>query len=551
MTPFQVFGNGARGCIGRPFAWQEAILAIALVLQNFNVRMDDPSYQLQIRQTLTVKPDNFFIRATLRQGINPVTLERKMYAGLGDDDAQKRDRRHTLAMRPADAVRGNQGKPMLILYGSNSGTCEGLAHHLANTAGNRGFNATVKSLDAAVDQIPKDQPVIVVTASYEGNAPDNAAGFVEWIKVVDADKMKDMEFAVFGCGHHDWVSTFQRIPKLIEAELVAKGATAIVERGESDVADGKVFDDFDMWLDEKLWPGLSVETDGTEFQEALDMVISTSARASHLRHNVQESMVLKNELLTDPDCPEKRCTTFRLPTSMTYEAGDYLSLLPLNNIQTISRVLRRFGLPWDAFMTLAKGAHTTIPTETAIAITAVLGAYVELSNAASRKNIATLSRYAKDESTKTDLSPDSNGLSVLDLLEKHPSIDLPFAVYLSMLAPMRIRQYSISSSPLDDPTKADITYSGRRYRDVPPRRRHKLPKNTPTGLHGATHDQKIPQDLPPTPRHEHTHHHGLCGHRHRPVPGIHPRTRGSHVFLPRPLILWDCPSLRWLPPPRP
>jgi cytochrome P450/NADPH-cytochrome P450 reductase len=449
----QPFGNGARGCIGRPFAWQEAILAIALILQNFNIRMDDPSYQLQIRQTLTVKPDNFFIRATLREGINPMTLERKMYAGLEVEDAHKKD-------RSASAKKvGGAGKPMLILYGSNSGTCEGLAQNLANTAGNRGFNATVKSLDAAVDQIPDNQPVIIITASYEGNPPDNAAGFVEWIKTVDAEKVKKTHFAVFGCGHHDWVSTFQRIPKLIDTELAAKGAKAIAERGQSDVADGKVFDDFDSWLDEKLWPALSVDTDGTELAEGLDMVISTSARASHLRHNVQEALVLKNELLTGPDVPEKRQTEFKLPTSMTYEAGDYLALLPVNNVHTISRVLRRFGLPWDASMTLAKGAHTTIPTETAIAVSAVLGAYVELSNPASRKNIATLSRYTKDESIEKELLPNTEGLSVLDILEKHPSIELPFAAYLAMLTPMRIRQYSISSSPLDDPTKASITYS--------------------------------------------------------------------------------------------
>merc|ERR1711939_149242 len=39
------------------------------------------------------------------------------------------------------------------------------------------------------------------------------------------------------------------------------------------------------------------------------------------------------------------------------------------------------------------------------------------------------------------------------------SLDLPFPVYLSMLTPMRIRQYSISSSPLNDPTKASVMYS--------------------------------------------------------------------------------------------
>jgi cytochrome P450/NADPH-cytochrome P450 reductase len=144
---------------------------------------------------------------------------------------------------------------------------------------------------------------------------------------------------------------------------------------------------------------------------------------------------------------------------MTYEAGDYLAVLPVNPIPTISRVLRRFGLPWDAMMTLRKGAHTTIPTETTMAVSAVLAAYVELNGPATRRNIATLRKYARDQSLSEEIATLTEPLSVLEILERYPGIEAPFAVYLSMLTPMRIRQYSISSSPLKDPTKVSITYS--------------------------------------------------------------------------------------------
>jgi len=49
--------------------------------------------------------------------------------------------------------------------------------------------------------------------------------------------------------------------------------------------------------------------------------------------------------------------------------------------------------------------------------------------------------------------------SPLDLLEEYPSAALPFGDFLAMLPPMRIRQYSISSSPLADPTIATLTWS--------------------------------------------------------------------------------------------
>jgi len=391
------------------------------------------------------------MKAILREGIDPIKLEKKMFAGVQDDTERAR-------RKLPGTVSGS--KPMTILYGSNSGTCEGLSQSLASAAGGHGFQASVKPLDSAADNFPIDQPVVIITASYEGNPPDNAAVFVEWLKTVDTSKVKNAQFAVFGCGHHDWVSTFQKIPKLVESELKGKAATMIAPRGESDVALGTVFDDFDSWMDEHLWPAMSGgEKQGTEI-EGLDMELSTSARATHLRHNVQNALVLKNDILSAPGVPEKRHMEFKLPTNLTYEAGDYLALLPVNNVRTISRVIRRFSLPWDAMMTLKKGAHTTIPTEKELAVSAVLSAYVELNTPATKKNIAVLEKYSPDDATKEILTSRSeHPHSVLELLEDCASIILPFSVYLSMLQPMRIRQYSISSSPLTDPTIASITFS--------------------------------------------------------------------------------------------
>jgi cytochrome P450 / NADPH-cytochrome P450 reductase len=50
-------------------------------------------------------------------------------------------------------------------------------------------------------------------------------------------------------------------------------------------------------------------------------------------------------------------------------------------------------------------------------------------------------------------------ISILDLLEKYPSIDLPFEQFLTLLPPLRLRHYSISSSPLHDPHVCTLTYS--------------------------------------------------------------------------------------------
>ena len=54
---------------GRPFAMQEATMALAMILQKFNLEFADPDYELEIKQTLTIKPKNFFMHAIPRKDV--------------------------------------------------------------------------------------------------------------------------------------------------------------------------------------------------------------------------------------------------------------------------------------------------------------------------------------------------------------------------------------------------------------------------------------------------------------------------------------------------
>jgi cytochrome P450/NADPH-cytochrome P450 reductase len=95
---------------------------------------------------------------------------------------------------------------MTILYGSNTGTCRTFAERLTFNANAHGFEAVAKDMDMCTGQLPKSQPVIVITAPYEGQPPDNAARFVGWLKDLDTKALENVQYAVFGCGH----STFAK-----------------------------------------------------------------------------------------------------------------------------------------------------------------------------------------------------------------------------------------------------------------------------------------------------------------------------------------------------
>ncbi|KAK7421191.1 hypothetical protein QQX98_002321 [Neonectria punicea] len=457
------FGNGMRGCIGRPFAWQEALLVMVMLLQNFNFVLD-PDYAIDYKQTLTIKPKDMQMRAILRDNLTPTTLERRL-AGMVVPET-KAEKTSTNGI----AGESTSGVPMTILYGSNSGTCESLARRVATDAAAHGFRATkIDCLDSANDNLPTDQPVVIITASYEGQPPDNAGHFVAWIEGSKPEQkpLKDVSYAVFGCGHKDWVQTFHRIPKLVDTTLEELGATKLVDIGLTDASTSEVFADFEAWEDKSLWPALTarynptIPTNGAE--KGVDVVVS-NLRTLTLRQDVTEARVVETRSLTTGDDKRtaKKHIEIQLPEDMSYTAGDYLAVLPINPQETVHRAMRRFKLPWDAHLEINTSGSMALPTNTSIPANDILSSYVELSQPATKRNLLTIAEAATDDATKAairDLANDaytdeisSKRVSVLDVLERYPAIDLPIGEFLFMMP-------SISSSPLWNQSHVTVTFS--------------------------------------------------------------------------------------------
>lgn len=469
------FGTGMRACIGRAFAWQEAVLAVALILQNFDMRLDDPNYEMKVVQTLTLKPKDFYMRASLREGITPTILLQRL-SGDRATGGQHKDG----VPKAVDAMATGE-YALSILYGSNTGTCQALAQRLAGQCAQRGLVADVRTLDAAMGQVPKDKPTIIITASYEGLPTDDAARFLAWLESLKQEgenkKLEGVKYAVFGCGHSDWASTFQKIPTLVDESLPVLGAKRIADRGSSDVSKQDTFGDFETWTSGKLWPALgpyvtsSEETSEFSAIPTVEIELTTEERSSHLQQNVQWANVIDARVLTAEGEPEKRHIEIELPSNMTYSAGDYLAVLPLNPKEYVRRVMNHFNLPWDGMITIKPSSATSLPTGKPIGIFDLLQGYVEISQPATKQDIEVLVSVCSSQSVKETLtsylSPETftsevidKRITILDLLTRHKTdIPLPFSTFLSLLPPMRTRHYSISSSPLASPNSATLTYA--------------------------------------------------------------------------------------------
>ena len=470
------FGNGQRACIGRGFAMHEAALAIGMILQRFKL-IDVHRYQMHLKETLTIKPDGFKIKVRPRE-------DRERGAFSGETAASTAP----VAKKPPPQTRPVHNTPMLVLYGSNLGTAEELATRMADLAEVNGFRTTLGPLDDYVGKLPEEGGVLIICASYNGAAPDNATQFVKWLGTdLPKDAFAGVRYAVFGCGNSDWAATYQSVPRFIDEQMTAHGARAVYHRGEGD-ARGDLDGQFQKWFPAAAQVatkefGIDWNFTRTAEDEPLYAIEPVAAAAVNtivtqggaVPMKVLANSELQNKLGANPSERSTRHIEVQLPPGAAYRVGDHLSVVPRNDPTLVDAVARRFGFqPADQIrLQVAEGRRAQLPVGDAVSVGRLLTEFVELQQVATRKQIQTMSEHTRCPVTKPKLAAFATDdeasaqryraevfdrrKSVFDLLEEYPACELPFHIYLEMLSLLAPRYYSISSSSSVDPARCSVT----------------------------------------------------------------------------------------------
>lgn len=462
---YKPFGNGERACIGRQFAMVEAKIAMAMILRAF--ALSDPHhYRLRIKETLSIKPDDFHMRIRLRQPHERLSVGD---AGEAIDEA------------PVAAVSGT-GQRFAVLYGSSLGTARDIAEEIAERAAVDGFETVVRSLDESFKggAQPEDKVIVIVTATYNGRAPDTS---VEVERALDAGLFDDADWsgarvAVLGIGNSQWPN-YQVFPKRIEAAVQKAGATMLLPRAE---ADGQGdFDGAVTGFVRDLWKALGSEAAPSEATSSLALrpVDADAVRAEALPEHAQRLEIVSNEELVkpaeglwdfaiEPPRPSTRLIRIRLPEGQRYHTGDHIAVYARNRPELVDRVIARLDLKGATQLRVdgQGGRFKHLPLGQTVTVRQLLTDFVELSDALPRRALAVIAAQTRCPNTKAELARldgeafeaeiAAKRLSVLDLLEQHPAAELSLDSLVELSAAIAPRFYSIASSPLLDPQIADL-----------------------------------------------------------------------------------------------
>ncbi|MGN4426335.1 bifunctional cytochrome P450/NADPH--P450 reductase [Bacillus cereus group sp. MYBK30-1] len=467
---YKPFGNGQRACIGMQFALYEATLVLGMILQKFEL-IDHENYQLKIKQTLTIKPENLRIRVKLR--------EDKEVAPLLNLPLVDEKEKVTSPYSKQEVLVGAENVPLLVLYGSNLGRAEEFARKLADQVRLLGFHSYVGTLNDYIGKLPKEGAVLIVTSSYNGQPPENAAQFIKWLEQANTEECAGIRYAVFGCGDRNWANTYQSVPKFIDKELEQKGAIRFTARGEAD-AGGDFENDFAQWQ-EVMWKELS-NTFGLQMQEgkesashqsSLSVQVISGPPVNPIAQNnnaVHATVVANQELQSAESERSTRYIEIALPEGVTYQEGDHLGVLPSNSLKNVNRILKRFGLNGKDQVILSTSGSSTVhlPLDRPVSLIDLLSHSVEIQEAATRVQIRELAKFTVCPPHKYELEALvedgvyqdqilKKRISMLDLLEKYDACEIPFENFLELFPALKPRYYSISSSPLVAQNRLSIT----------------------------------------------------------------------------------------------
>ena len=422
---------------------------------------------------------------------------------------------------------------VLVLYGSQSGNAEGLAHSAADKLkaclrqdGSPAFAPEVMGLDRFKEiDWSAEKAVLLATSTWgEGDMPDMAAPFWEWLKGPEAPSLAHLSFSVLGLGDRNY-QKFCQAGKNVDKRLAELGASRLTPFFECDT-------DYEslaaQWMTDAVAAlsaalpapsasgeaagrgdgrqnGANGNTHGTvngtvngsangtangvphgaangavHAAPAATSVSGASsaaaapaaggAKSAFGKKNPFPAPLLENHPLNAKGSGKdtRHISLSLLGSGLTYKPGDALAVIPRNSYELVDRII-------IALNCLGNEKVEVDGKETQILRSALLTTF-DLRRATPRllanlredtRNPSDKRRLggilAEEEKTRDYLE----GKDVIDVLEDFSHTRLEAQRLVDSLGKLAPRLYSISSSPRENPGEVHLTVGIVRYRNQP------------------------------------------------------------------------------------
>ena len=350
------------------------------------------------------------------------------------------------AVEPAAAPTAAQR--LTIIYGSQTGNAKRQAEALAQQSEAAGLNVRVVRADAyATRELANERLLyLVISTQGDGDPPDDARGFVEFLAGKRAPKLPLLKFAVLGLGDSSYPQ-FCAIGAKLDARLAELGATRLVARGDADLDIATVAE---PWSKQALEHARDVlKADAPSAPQLATVTPLRSAAAGHISTWTREkpftAPLLANQRISARNgSKDIRHIELSLDgANLAYEPGDSLGVWATNPPALVDALLATLRFDGEHAITLQN--ETTSLREWLLRKREITGL--------NKPFLAAHAQRARHDALTHALAPEGKD-ALRRLLAEYQLIDLvrefpahwSAEEFVAALRPLAPRLYSIASS---------------------------------------------------------------------------------------------------------
>ena len=362
------------------------------------------------------------------------------------------------------AVPEQSSAKFTVMYGTQTGNAKGVAKTLHDQLTTAGINSVLVSMaDYKPRQLKNETHLALIVSTHgEGDAPDDAIEFHEFLASKKAPKLNNLNYSVLGLGDTSY-EFFCQTGKDFDSRLSTLGATAMVDRVDCDV---------DYEDAAQTWSSTLVDIAKKSFANNSAQVVPIASAASvqssqYDKQNPFKAPLLVAQKITARDSVKdiQHIEISLEDSGISYQPGDALGIWFKNDPVAVEELLGLVKIDPAATVEI-KGQSLTIKDalieklELTLSYPGFVKAYALATQLPALNAI-----LAVPAELRTFLAD----RQIIDIIREHPG-ELSAQALADALRPLTPRLYSIASSQSEVEEEVHLTvahidyeYAGKRH----------------------------------------------------------------------------------------
>ena len=355
-------------------------------------------------------------------------------------------------------------RDVTVLFGSQTGNCQRLAASLSRKLEEQGFKVTVAAMNSfKPNALKKTENLLLLVSTHgEGEPPDNARAFHEFLYSKRAPQLPQLRFSVLALGDTSY-EFFCQTGKDFDQRLEELGAQRLSPRTDCDL-------DYDEPVAEWFGNVIGALNGAQNAPDLADAALQEAEKAESLesaysRNHPFHAEVLENVNLNGrgSDRETRHLELSLAGSNITFEPGDSLGVYPENHPQLVEDIIAATG--WDAGEAVPlnkKGEEGTLREallrhyEITVLTKPLLEQAAKLTSNSALQELLTPER-------QQELKDYIHGRDLLDLIQDYAPWEAAARSFVTILRKLPARLYSIASSYNANPDEVHFTVRAVRY----------------------------------------------------------------------------------------